>query len=96
MKTIEQIIQETISCIPNGKIYLIESISDKAGLFCSNGDILYLVINNEGCSSRSVATEFLQMDTSVFIQSFDEQRSFPDGEYNVLRYRGGAINEHKP
>lgn len=94
MKTLEQIIQETISCIPNGKIYLIEAISDKAGLFCSNGDILYLVINSEGCSSMSVATEFLQMDTDVFIQSFDEQRSFPDAEYNVLRYRGSTINEH--
>lgn len=95
MKTIDQIIQETVSCVHNGRIYLIESISEKAGLFCSDGDILYLVKNHEGCTSLSIATEYLHMDTNVFIQSFEEQRSFPDGEYNVLRYKGDFIREHE-
>lgn len=95
MKSINQIIQETKSCVHNGKLYLIDKITDKSGLFCSDGDILYLVINNEGCSSLSVATEFLQMDTNVFVQSFDEHKTFPDCEYNILRYKGSCIEGYE-
>ena len=95
MKTIDQIIQMTQSCVHNNKLYLIDKISEKSGLFCSNGDILYLVINNECCSSISVATEYLQMDTNVFVQSFDEDRTFPDSEYNILRYKGINIDEQR-
>ena len=95
MKTIDQIIQETLSCVKNGKLYLIDKITEKSGLFCSDGDILYLVMNNEGCSSLSVVTEFLQMDTSVFVQSFDEHKSFPDCEYNILRYKWSCIDGYE-
>lgn len=93
MKTIDQIIRETLSCVKNGKLYLIDKITDKSGLFCSDGDILYLVMNHEHCSSLSVATTFLQMDTDVFVQSFEEQKSFPDSKYNILRYKGACIDE---
>ncbi len=94
MKTIDQIIQEATTCVRNGKIYLIDKITDKSGLFCSDGDILYLVMNLEGCSSLSVSTDYLQMDTNVFVQSFDEHKSFPDCEYNILRYKGSRIINH--
>jgi len=95
MKDIDQIIKETAACVHNGKLYLIDKISDKSGLFCSDGDLLYLVINHEGCSPLSVVTEFLQMDTNVFVQSFDEHRSFPDYEYNILRYKGSCIEGYE-
>lgn len=95
MKTLDQVIKAALSCDINGKIYLIDTISDFSGLFCSNGDILYLVINKEGCNSISIETDFLQMDTAVFVQSFDEVRSFPDTEYNILRYKGARIDGHE-
>lgn len=95
MKDIDQIIKETVSCVHNGKLYLIDKITDKSGLFCSDGDLLYLVINHEGCSPISVVTEFLQMDTNVFVQSFDEHKSFPDCEYNILRYKGSCIDGYE-
>ena len=94
MKTIDQVIQETRSCPHNGKLYLIDKITSISGLFCSDGDILYLVMNHEGCSPLSIATEYLQMDTNVFVQSFDEHKSFPDCEYNILRYKGSRIIDH--
>ena len=93
MKSIDQIIQETKSCAHNSKLYLIEKITDRSGLFCSDGDILYLVMNHEHCSPLSVETTFLQMATNVFVQSFDEQRSFPDSNYNILRYKGNCLDE---
>lgn len=93
MKSIDQIIRETKSCVHNSKLYLIEKITKKSGLFCSDGDILYLVMNHEHCSSLSVETTFLQMDTDVFVQSFEEQKSFPDSNYNILRYKGTCIDD---
>ena len=95
MKTANQIIQATKQCLNNGKIYLLDKISDISGVFCSNGDILYLVINKEECRPLSIATEFLLMDTGVYVQSFDENRTFPDAEYNILRYKSTGIEGHE-
>ena len=95
MKTVDQIIQATKGCENNGKIYLLDIISDISGIFCSDGDILYLVINKEGCRPLSITTEFLQMDTDVYVQSFDEKKSFPDAEYNILRYKGSGIDGYE-
>ena len=95
MKTLDQIINEALSCSLNDKIYLIEPFSKKAGLFCSNGDLLYLVQNEEGCKPQSISTDFLQMDTNIYIQSFEDNHSFPDGEYNLLMYKGTNIDNNR-
>ena len=91
MKTVPQIIKETKDSPNNGKIYLIDAISEYSGIFCCDGDILYLVRNDEKCQPLSIMTEFLQMSTAVYVQSFDEKRSFPDAEYNILKYKGDCI-----
>lgn len=66
-------------------LYLVEKFTNIAGIFVSNGNVFYLVKNEEGCISMSTSTDWIGMNTNVYVSSFNTQdSSFPDGEYNIL------------
>ena len=59
-----------IHAIPqDSTLYLIERLPSGTGLFVSNGNVLYLVPNQEGCASLSIKTEFLHLETNVFVSA---------------------------
>ena len=66
-------------------LYLIEKLPYGTGLFVSKGNLLYLVSNQEHCSSLSIKTEFLQLETNVYVSAFNSSiPSFENGYYNVV------------
>lgn len=77
---------DTINNIPHdGTLYLLEKLPYKTGLFTSNGDIIYLVPNVEHSKTLSIITEFLHLQTNVFVTSFNAtSASFENGYYNTI------------
>ena len=75
-----------IHAIPqDSTLYLIERLPSGTGLFVSNGNVLYLVPNQEGCASLSIKTEFLHLETNVFVSAFNASvSSFENGYYNTV------------
>ena len=80
-------IKELLTNVPkDGAIYLAEKLSQHTGFFITNGHLLYLVVNFEGISHTSFATDYLLLNTNVDIQSFENDQKFPSGKYNVLEF----------
>ncbi len=80
-------IKKLIASVPeDGAIYLAEKLSQHSGFFITNGHLLYLVVNIEGISHTSLATDYLLLNTNVDIQSFANNQKFPSGKYNVLEF----------
>lgn len=77
---------DTINIIPHDNtLYLLERLSCGTGLFASNGDIIYVVSNTEHSKSLSIITEFLHLQTNVFISAFNViESSFEKGYYNTI------------
>ena len=75
-----------IQTIPkDNTLYLIEKLPFGTGLFVSNGNILYLVPNQERCASLSIKTDFLYLATNVYVSAFNASASsFENGYYNVV------------
>lgn len=88
MINIRQIL-DTINVIPHdGTLYLLERLSCDTGLFTSNGDIIYLLPNTEHHTSLSITTEFLHLQTNVYISAFNAtSASFEDGCYNMIKLK---------
>lgn len=75
-------------------LYLIEKLPSGTGLFASNGNVLYLVPNQERCASMSIKTEFLHLETNVFVTAFNSSvPSFADGYYNSVELNLSDLNE---
>lgn len=77
---------DTIHLIPHDEsLYLVESLSCETGLFALNGNLVYLVPNTERCISFSIRTEFLHLQTNVFVSAFNAtSTSFENGYYNMI------------
>lgn len=86
---------DKINIIPHDNtIYLVERLSCGTGLFASNGDIIYLVPNAEHSTSLSIITEFLHLQTNVFISAFNvTAASFENGYYNTITLKLLQSNE---
>lgn len=86
---------DTINIIPHDNtLYLLERLSCGTGLFASNGDIIYLVPNAEHSTSYSITTEFLHLQTNVFISAFNVTAvSFENGYYNTITLKLLQSNE---
>ena len=86
---------DTINIIPHDDtLYLLERLSCGTGLFASNGDIIYLVPNAEHSTSLSIITEFLHLQTNVFVSAFNEtSASFENGYYNTITLKLPQLNE---
>ena len=75
-------------------LYLLEKLPSGTGLFVSNGNILYLVPNQERCAPLSIKTEFLHLETNVFVSAFNASvSSFENGYYNTVELQMSDSNE---
>ena len=86
---------EKVHIIPHDNtLYLLEKLPCETGLFASNGNVLYLVPNNENCSSLSIKTEYLRVETNIFVSAFNPSvSSFENGCYNYVELQLDATND---
>ena len=86
---------EKIRIIPHDStLYLLEKLPSETGLFASNGNVLYLVPNKEKCSSLSIKTEYLRVETNIFVSAFNPSvSSFENGYYNYVELLLPVLND---
>ena len=86
---------EEIHIIPHDStLYLLEKLPSETGLFASNGNVLYLVPNKEKCSSLSIKTEYLRVETNIFVSAFNPSvSSYENGYYNYVELLLPALND---
>lgn len=84
-----------IDSIPqDDTLYLLEKFPFDTGLFFYNGNILYLVPNKENCNSLGIKTNFLNLETNVFVSAFNASvLSFNNGYYNYVGLKSYNKNE---
>lgn len=91
---INQLLDKIPSIPKDNTLYLLEKFSSKTGIFVSNGNILYLVLNEEHCSSMSIETDLLCLETNIFISAFSSTaQSFKNGYYNSVELDLSDANE---
>ena len=94
MIDISNILSQIHALPQDSTLYLTERLSSGTGLFVSNGNVLYLVPNQEGCASLSIKTEFLHLETNVFVSAFNASvSSFKSGYYNTVELQMSDSNE---
>lgn len=86
---------EKIRIIPHDStLYLLEKLPCETGLFASNGNVLYLVPNTEKCASLSIKTEYLRVETNIYVSAFNPSvSSFESGYYNYVELQLSALND---
>lgn len=86
---------EKIRIIPkDDTLYLLENLPCETGLFASNGNVLYIVPNTENCSSLSIKTEYLRVETNIYVSAFNPSvSSFENGYYNYVELQLPALND---
>ena len=85
MTDISQLLNKILSIPKDNTLYLIEKFPCNTGLFASNGNVLYMVSNEERCSSLNVKTDFLNLHTNIFVSAFNSSvPSFENGYYNSV------------
>lgn len=85
MINISHILDKIYSIPHDDLLYLVERLSCETGLFVLNGKLVYLVPNTEHCKSLSINTEFLFLQTNIFVSAFNTTSStFVDGYYNMI------------
>lgn len=75
-----------INSLPkDNTLYLLERLSSTAGLFALNGNVLYVLLNEEHCQSLNIETELLHLVTNVYVTAFNSsESSFENGMYNYV------------
>ena len=87
MIDISQLLDKILSIPKDNTLYLIEIFPSDTGLFISNGNVLYLVHNDEHCSSMNTKTDYLNLHTNIFVSAFNiSVPSFEDGYYNSVEF----------
>lgn len=85
MTDINQLLNKILSFPKDNTLYLIDKYPCNTGLFASNGNVLYMAHNEELCSSMSVKTDFLSMETNIYVSAFNaSDQSFENGYYNSV------------
>lgn len=75
-------------------LYLLEKLPCETGLFASNGNVLYLVPNKEKCTPLSIKTEYLRVETNIFVSAFNPSvSSFQNGCYNYVELQLATLND---
>ena len=88
MMDINLLLNKIHSVPQDNTLYLMEKLPCKTGLFASNGNVLYIVPNEEHCAPLSINTEFLHLETNVFVSAFNSSvASFENGYYNSVELR---------
>lgn len=94
MKDINHIISQIHVVPQDNTLYLIEKLPSGTGLFASNGDLLYLVPNQEHCGLLSIKTEYLHLETNVYVSAFNASvSSFGNGFYNIIGLQESEIKD---
>lgn len=85
MTDIHQLLRK-IELIPqDDTLYLMEKMPCGTGIFACNKNILYLVPNKEKCDSLGIRTDFLHLETNVYVSAFNTSvSSFENGYYNYV------------
>lgn len=86
---------EVIGTIPkDNTLYLLEILPCGTGLFALNNNILYLVPNEEQCGFLNIKTDFLRLETNIYITAFNSSvYSFENGYYNSVEFNCSNSNE---
>lgn len=84
-----------VCAIPkDNTLYLLEKLPSNTGLFAYNGNMLYIVPNGEHCDSLGIKTDFLHLETNVFVSAFNiSVASFENGYYNYIELQLLEQNE---
>ena len=84
MIDITQLLNRILSAPKDNKLHLLEKLPFETGLFAQNGNVLYMVLNDEHCPSLSVKTDFLHLNTNIFVSAFNQSAvSFKNGHYMI-------------
>lgn len=76
-------------------LYLMEKLPCGTGLFVSNRNLLYLVPNDERCESLGIKTEFLNLETNIYVSAFSSSASsFANGHYNCVELVSAETYEY--
>lgn len=81
-------LKEKISNLDANILYLIDEINDKAGFFTINKKYIYIIKNFEEIKYESIETEYLKLETNIYIKSIENKPSFENGYYNMITYKG--------
>ena len=85
MMDINHLLNKILSAPKDNTLYLIEKFPSDTGLFASNGNVLYMVHNEEHCSAMSVKTDYLSLETNIYVSAFNASvLSFENGYYNSV------------
>lgn len=81
-----KLLLEKIRNLPqDNTLYLLEKLPCETGLFASNGNVLYLVLNTEHCASMNITTELLNLESNIYVSAFNSSvPSFENGYYNSV------------
>lgn len=85
MSNIDSLFDKLYITPRDNTLYLLEKLPCGTGLFASNGNVLYLVLNEECCPSMSIKTEYLNLETNIYVSAFNPSVStFENGFYNSV------------
>ncbi len=75
-------------------LYLLEKLPCGTGLFASNNNLLYIVPNDEHCKFTNIKTDFLRLETNIYITAFNlSVSSFENGYYNSVELKLSDLND---
>lgn len=79
-------IHSLISTTPHdGTLYLALELSANAAIFILDGNLFYIVRNEDECEPLNITTEYLQLRTNIYITAFSSTATtFANGYYNSI------------
>lgn len=90
----KHLLDKTLTVPQDDTLYLLEKLPCGTGLFASNGNLLYLVLNKEQGATLSIKTDYLRVETNVFVSAFNPSvSSFENGYYNFVELHVSALND---
>lgn len=96
MTDFNQLLNKILSAPKDNTLYLLEKFPSEAGLFTSNGNVFYLVRNLEQCTPMSIKTDFLKLETNIYVSAFNPSvSSFDNGHYNSVELQLSDSSESK-
>lgn len=85
MTDIRQLLDKMELIPQDDTLYLLEKLPGGTGIFACNKNILYAVPNKENCDSLGIRTDFLHLETNVYVSAFNTSvSSFENGYYNYV------------
>lgn len=85
---IEKIKAQVESITDIASIYLIDILSDTAGFFTSDKKLLYIAQDTSDYSYEHIETDYLKLQTHVWICAVKNNQTFKDDYYNLIIYKG--------